>query len=72
MFGIRYVARRDSDQPTGDVETFLGSEINDAIMRARSRVSRAGVSWTTGHPQPIGFLIFDATGDGPIYREYLS
>jgi hypothetical protein len=28
-------------------------------------------SWPMGHPQPIGFLIFDAAGDGFLHREYL-
>lgn len=72
MFGIRYVANRESDQPTGNVETFVGTELSDAISHARSQISSAGVSWPAGHPKPIGFLIFDAAGDGPLHREYLG
>jgi len=71
MFGIRYVASRDSDQPTGSVDTFPGGRLDDAITLARSRVSNAAASWPMGHPKPIGFLIFDANGNALLHREYI-
>ena len=73
MFGIHFVASRDSDQPVDKV-TFGAANLDDAITGARLRIRTANIAVPAdpARPHPIGFLIYDASGSQLLHREYLG
>lgn len=74
MFVIHYVANRESNQPVSK-ETSDAARIADAIARGRQVVRDASIAFPhpePGRPNPIGFLIYDATGATVLHREYMD
>jgi hypothetical protein len=73
MFSIHYVISRENDHPVDRV-TFGGDNLSDAVAHARSRIkaTNAAILTDPARPQPIGFLIFNASGRELHHREYLG
>jgi hypothetical protein len=71
MYGVHYVASRESDQPVSK-ETSAAVALADAVEGARQTIRRLNINVPAAPttPRPIGFLIFDATGAQLLHREY--
>jgi hypothetical protein len=69
MYVVHYVASRDSDQPI-DQGVSAADTLPDAIVRVKARLKYANID--RSKPHPIGFLIFDATGQTLLHREYMD
>jgi hypothetical protein len=69
MYVVHFVARRDSDHPV-DTGVSAATALPDAIARTRARLKTS--TGNPSEPRPIGFLIFDATGQRLLHREYLD
>jgi len=70
MFLIRYLASRESDRAASE-ETISARSIEDAAKHARSRVDATHVTDPPAPSDPlIGFLIFDASNERLLHREY--
>jgi hypothetical protein len=73
MYVVRYVASRHDDQAVD--EGVSGADtLPDAILRAKARLKYATVALPANPstPRPIGFLIFDASGQTLLHREYVA
>ena len=73
MYVVRYVASRHNDQAV-DEGVSAADTLPDAIARAKARLKYATVVLPAdpSTPRPIGFLIFDATGQILLHREYVE
>ena len=69
MYVVHYVASRDSDQLI-DKGVSAADTLPDAIVRVKARLRIANAD--RSKPHPIGFLIFDATGQTLLHREYMD
>jgi hypothetical protein len=67
VFAIHYVATRESDQAIHKQITETPS-LDNAIAIARTRIRNTNIA--IGPLQPIGFLIYDASGSQLFHREY--
>ena len=73
MYVVRYVTTRHNDQAV-DEGVSAADTLPDAIARAKARLKYATVALPAdpSTPRPIGFLIFDATGQILLHREYVE
>ena len=68
MFVVRYVASRQDDQAI-DKGVSAADTLPDAIVRVKARLKYTTIA-TPSQPRPIGFLIFDASGQKLLHGEY--
>jgi hypothetical protein len=73
MYIVRYVASRHNDQAI-DEGVSVANTLPNAIERAKARLKYATIALPAhpSTPRPIGFLIFDATGQTLLHREYVE
>ena len=69
MFVVHYVASRQDDQVI-DKGVSAADTLPDAIVRVKARLKYTIAN--PSQPRPIGFLIFDASGQKLLHREYLE
>jgi hypothetical protein len=73
MFRIHYVIGPGNDEPAHK-ETSGAEDIATAIATARQKIKNTNIAVTfdPANPHPTGFLIFDASGEKLLHREYMG